>query len=86
MIENIVNRCNDANRIKLEILHAKMAVKEGNINIEYFTLLAKKYSVDEILVPYWRKLGNVIENCKDYVKFHQKLILRLEQEYQSFKK
>lgn len=86
MIEEIISRCNDITKIELELSRAKMAVKEGNINIEYFTLLARKYSVDEILVPYWKKLGDVIENCRDYVKFHQKLILKLEQEYQSFKK
>ena len=78
MIDEMIGRCESKDAIALGVELAEKAIDEGKKNVEYFTSLAEKYSEDEILAPYGKRLGDVIKNCKSYVSFHENLKLGLE--------
>ena len=73
MLEEMIERCKSKDAIVLGVELAEKAIEEGNKNVEYFTSMAEKYSEDEVLAPYGKRLGDVISNCMSYVKFHEDL-------------
>ena len=74
----MIKRCNSKDTIALGIELAEKTIEEGNLNLEYFKLLAKKCNINYTLIPYGKKLEDVINNSMDYIKFHEELKFRLE--------
>lgn len=81
MLEEMINRFSSKNDLILNIELAEKTIEEGNKNLEYFKLLAKKCNINYTLIPYGKKLEDVINNSMDYIKFHEELKFRLEDKY-----